>query len=86
MNSLKANNSKVEYRVNGRWVEFKDINYKEAVLNDSLFLRYIENSIVRNAKDECKDFINVKFDYNTTYRINGGREQVISKHELRQID
>lgn len=85
MNSLKADNSKVEYKVNGAWVEFKDISCREAVINDSLFLRFMESSITRNSKDECKDFINVKFGYNTTYRVNDGIGQVISKHELRQM-
>lgn len=75
---------KIEYRIGNKWVEFKKIKERKAVLNDSLFLRYMESSITRDNSDKCTDFIVVKFKYNANYRIDGVEEN-INKHDLRKM-
>ena len=62
---------KAQYKICKDWIEFKGISTRKAVLTDSLFLRYMNNSIVRDSMDTCKDFIVVKFTYNAEYRMDG---------------
>lgn len=64
------------------WVEFKKISTRKAVLNDSLFLRFMKRSIVRDSGDSCRDFIVVKFNYNAEYRTDDVEEKV-DYHDLR---
>ena len=52
------------------WSEFK-MTHKKSVISDSLFLRFMNSSITREKRqnvDYCKDFIVVKFQYNTKYK------------------
>lgn len=72
----------VEYKIKSKWVEFKGIATRKAVLNDSLFLRYMKSSITRNSGDTCNDFIVVKFNYDADYKINGVEGRV-SNDDLR---
>ena len=54
------------------WSEFK-LTHKKSVISDSLFLRFMNSSITREKRqnvDYCKDFIVVKFQYNTKYISN----------------
>lgn len=88
LNDLKKENSadcKVEYKIKKQWVEFKEISTRKSVLADSLFLRFMNSSIVRKKRNgvyDCPDFIVLRFKYDAKYRIDGV-EQKISKHELR---
>lgn len=80
----KQNCNPVEYKIKSKWVEFKGIVIRKAVLNDSLFLRYMKNKITRNSGDTCNDFIVLKFNYDADYKINGVEEKV-SKDDLRTL-
>lgn len=75
---------KIEYKIGNGWFEFQRIKTRKAVLNDSLFLRYMNNKIVRYSGDFCRDFIVVKFNYDTEYSIDNVEEK-ISKHDLRKM-
>ena len=75
---------RIEYKIGNGWFEFQKVKTRKAVLNDSLFLRYMSNKIVRYSGDFCRDFIVVKFNYDAEYRINGTEEKVI-KHDLRKM-
>lgn len=79
----RKTDEKVEYKIGGNWVEFNGIGTRKAVLADSLFLRFMQKSIVRDTSDLCRDFIVVKFNYDVDYRINGIEEKV-RKHDLRE--
>lgn len=74
---------KIEYKIGNSWFEFQKIKTRKAVLNDSLFLRYMNNKIIRYSGAFCRDFIVVKFNYNAEYRI-GEAEEKLSKHDLRK--
>lgn len=80
----KKTDSPVEYKIKSNWVEFKEISTRKAVLNDSLFLRYMKSKITRNSGDTCNDFIVLKFNYDADYIIDGVEEKV-SKHDLRTL-
>ena len=75
---------RIEYKIGNGWFEFQKVKTRKAVLNDSLFLRYMSNKIVRYSGDFCRDFIVIKFNYDAEYRINGTEEKVI-KHDLRKM-
>ena len=81
----KENKENVEYKIKDKWVDFKNISSRKAVLNDSLFLRFMRTSITRNSGDKCNDFIVVKFKYDANFRIAGkdDTEEKIDKHDLR---
>lgn len=81
---VKKIGKKVEYKVGKSWFDFQKIRTREAVLTDSLFLRYMKSSITRNSGDTCKDFIVVKFNYNAEYKVDNVEEK-ISKHDLRNL-
>ena len=87
-NDLKKENSaehKVEYKIKNQWVEFKEISTRKSVLADSLFLRFMNSSIVRKKRNgvyDCPDFIVLRFKYGANYRIDGVEDK-ISKHQLR---
>ena len=80
----KKESKRTEYKIGNSWFEFLKIKTRKAVLNDSLFLRYMNNKIIRYSGDFCRDFIVVKFNYDAEYRIDGAEEK-ISKHDLRKI-
>ena len=88
LNDLKKENSaehKVEYKIKNQWVEFKEISTRKSVLADSLFLRFMNSSIVRKKRNgvyDCPDFIVLRFKYGANYRIDGVEDK-ISKHQLR---
>ncbi len=42
-----------------------------AVLNDSLFLRFMGKSIARNTEDKTRDFIIVRYSYDVECIIDG---------------
>lgn len=72
----------IQCKMGKEWTDFEKIYTKEAVLNDSLFLRFMQKSIVRSGSNFCKDFIVVKFRYPAKYMI-GEEEFSISAHDLR---
>lgn len=80
----EKNDKKIEYKIGNSWFEFQKIKTRKAVLNDSLFLRYMSNKIIRYSGDFCRDFIVVKFNYDAEYRI-GEVEEKLSKHDLRKM-
>ena len=67
----------VQYKIKGQWIDFEAIKVTEAVLPDSLFLRYMNSSIIRNGSDKCQDFIVLKFNYDAVYKdtINEYKEK-----------
>lgn len=73
----------IQCKMGKEWTDFEKIYTKEAVLNDSLFLRFMQKSIVRSGSDFCKDFIVVKFRYPAKYMI-GEEEFSVSTHNLRK--
>lgn len=84
INGVAENTDKrIEYKIGNSWFEFQKIKTRKAVLNDSLFLRYMNNRIVRYSGDFCRDFIVVKFNYDAEYRIDGA-EGKVNKHDLRK--
>lgn len=85
INRVAENTDKrIEYKIGNSWFEFQKIKTRKAVLNDSLFLRYMNNRIVRYSGNFCRDFIVVKFNYNAEYRIESTEEKVI-KHDMRKM-
>ena len=82
--NAKKDSKKTEYKIGNSWFEFQKIKTRKAVLNDSLFLRYMNNKIVRYSSDFCRDFIVVKFNYDAEYRIDSTEEKV-TKHDLRNM-
>ncbi|MDE5910236.1 MAG: hypothetical protein K2H52_16085 [Lachnospiraceae bacterium] len=82
--SAKKESKRTEYKIGNSWFEFQKVKTRKAVLNDSLFLRYMNNKIVRYSSDFCRDFIVVKFNYDAEYRIDSTEEKV-TKHDLRNI-
>ena len=73
-----------QYKIKDKYVDFKEINTRNAVLYDSLFLRYMRKKITVNTGNVCKDFIVLKFNYDADYRI-GGMEYKVDKHDLRDL-
>lgn len=85
INDVAENTDKrIEYKIGNSWFEFQKIKTRKAVLNDSLFFRYMSNKIIRYSGDFCRDFIVVKFNYDAEYRI-GEVEEKLSKHDLRRM-
>jgi hypothetical protein len=78
----KEKDRTIRFKIGKDYQEFKTIRTREAVLNDSLFLRYMQSSITRKSGDKCEDFIIVKFKYDVDCKI-GQDEMKIDKHELR---
>lgn len=66
----------------GNFVEFNKMSTRKAVINDSLFLRYMESSITRNVGDICNDFVVLKFNYDVDF-LDDDKEIKIDVHELR---
>ena len=83
----EGNEVNVEFKIKDKWKDFKKIRTRQAVLNDSLFLRFMRTSITRNSGDKCNDFIVVKFNYDAHFRIAGKEESEfkIDKHDLRTM-
>ena len=85
INGVAKNTDKgIGYKIGNSWFEFQKIKTRKAVLNDSLFLRYMNNKIIRYSGDFCRDFIVVKFNYDAEYRIYSVEEK-INKHDLRNM-
>ena len=85
INRVAENTDKrIEYKIGNSWFEFQRIKTRKAVLNDSLFLRYMNNRIVRYSGNFCRDFIVVKFNFNAEYRIESTEEKV-TKHDMRKM-
>ncbi len=74
----------IKYKIGKDWIEFKKISTRKAVLNDSLFLRFMKSSITRNTDDTCKDFVVVKFNYDADFMVDN-EEINLAVHELRNI-
>ena len=66
---------KIEYKIGNGWFKFQKVKTRKAVLNDSLFLRYMRNKIIRYSGDFCRDFIVVKFNYSAEYRTDSVEEK-----------
>lgn len=73
----------VTHKIKDKWVELNRVSTRKAVLADSLFLRFMDESITRIGGKFSKDFIILKFDYDAEYKINGGKPQKIKKDDLR---
>ena len=73
----------VTHKIKDKWVELNRVSTRKAVLADSLFLRFMDESITRIGGKFSKDFIILKFDYDSEYKINGGEPQKIKKDDLR---
>jgi len=73
----------VTHKIKDKWVELNRVSTRKAVLADSLFLRFMDESITRIGGKFSKDFIILKFDYDAEYKINGGEPQKIKKDDLR---
>ena len=69
-----------------KWYKFEKVTQRRAVINDSLFLRYMKKKITRTKFDHCHDFIVLKFNYSARYRV-GAKEQpqTVSANELREL-
>ena len=69
-----------------KWYKFGKVTQRRAVINDSLFLRFMKKRITRTKFDNCHDFIVLKFNYNVKYRV-GKDEQSETKtaNELRAL-
>lgn len=73
----------VQYKIKDELVTFKEVTTHEAVMNDSLFLRFMKNSItIKNGKS--MDFIVVKFSYDVDCLTDGSNINV-SKYDLRTL-
>lgn len=72
----------VQYKIGKEWYDFKGIKSGQAVMTDSLLLRFINNSITRNSGDRCREFINVKFDYDAEYRIEDEKSSGIIEESI----
>lgn len=88
MNDLLVGGKKVKFRNKGDWHEFKQISTSEAVLNDSLFLRFMNSSIVRNSSRNygytSRDLIILKFKYGVRCKVD--KEEIkVDKHDLRSL-
>lgn len=81
--SALKNEGTVTYKIKDKWVELNRISTRKAVLADSLFLRFMDESITRIGGKFSKDFIILKFDYDAEYKINGGEPQKIKTDNLR---
>ena len=89
MNALKKKSigQTVEYKNKKEWVEFKELSSRKSVLPDSLFLRFMNSSIVRKKRGnvyDCPDFIVLRFKYGVNLRCEG-MEEKINAHELRNM-
>lgn len=88
----KHEGEKIEYQIKKKrdekwvdeWVEFKGVPTRQAVLYDSLFLRFMRKSITRLNGDNCRNFINVRFNYDVKFRNSKKEEVSIKKDELRK--
>lgn len=65
---MNRTENSIQYKIKEQWVDFKAIKVTEAVLPDSLFLRYMNSSITRKSSDKCQDFIVLKFNYDAIYK------------------
>lgn len=52
-----------------KWYKFEKVTQRRAVINDSLFLRFMKKRITRTKFDHCHDFIVLKFNYSVKYRV-----------------
>lgn len=73
-----------QYKIKDKYVYFKEINTRNAVLYDSLFLRYMQKKITVNTGNVCRDFMVLKFNYDADYQI-GGMKYKVDKHDLRNL-
>lgn len=69
IDKLSSGNKSIQFKIGREWYDFKEVKSGEAVMTDSLLLRFINSSITRNSGDRCREFINVEFDYDAEYRI-----------------
>lgn len=88
IDKLAINGKSVQFKIGREWYDFKKVKSRQAVMTDSLLLRFINSSITRNSGDRCREFINVKFDYDAEYRITDEKsgeiiEQSIDTDNLR---
>lgn len=77
----KQSGTTVQYKIKKEWVDFEGISKREAVLSDSLFLRFINSSLTRNSSDRCQEFIVLKFNYDAVFRDS--KEHKVKKSDLR---
>ena len=66
---------KVEFKIKDKLIEFKAITINDAVMNDSLFLRFMKSSIkITNRKS--MDFIVMRFTYDVDCVVDGKIEKI----------
>lgn len=69
-----------------QWYKFEKVSQRRAVINDSLFLRYMKKKITRTKFDYCHDFIVLKFNYSVKYRVGKeGQPKSKTANELREL-
>lgn len=69
-----------------KWYKFEKVKQHRAVINDSLFLRYMKKKITRTKFDHCHDFIALKFNYSARYRVGSkGKPETKTANELREL-
>lgn len=69
IDKLSKGNKSIQFKFGREWYDFKEVKSGQAVMTDSLLLRFINSSITRNSGNRCREFINVKFDYDAECRI-----------------
>lgn len=69
ISNIVENEKPIQFKIGREWYDFKGVKTGQAVMTDSLLLRFINSSITRNSGDRCREFINVKFDYDAEYRF-----------------
>lgn len=77
IDKLLNGNKSIQFKIGREWYDFKEVKSGQAVMTDSLLLRFINSSITRNSGDRCREFINVKFDYDAEYRITDEKSSEI---------
>lgn len=75
----------IQHKIGKDWYDFNGIKSGQAVMTDSLLLRFINSNITRNSGDRCREFINIKFDYDAEYRIENEDNSEIIEISLIQI-
>lgn len=69
-----------------KWYKFEKVTQRRAVINDSLFLRFMKKRITRTKFDHCHDFIVLKFNYNVKYRVGKNKKpETKTANELREL-
>lgn len=80
----KKKETKIKYKIKNEWVEFDGISKREAVLSDSLFLRFMNSSIAISSSGKCQDFIILKFNYDVIFKDSEDESSEV--HRMKKKD